>query len=137
MKWNRDLLKIALYYKYVVVSAESTRLLIMLVGYQGIYENLRQTGCALIPHLMNFSNPFILHFKDRVSKKDYPFQPLFTNFKKNGDLKFITAKTKRKTNKQRWVCHTAQAYKDDLAQVNNILESFLDAQDFPDGIKPL
>jgi hypothetical protein len=115
MKRDGDIPKVASYYEDVVAPADASRLMIMVLGCQGPYDNLQHNGCALSPRLMNFSNTFILHFKDRVSKKDHSFHRLFTNFKKDGGLKFLPMKVNGKTQNQRWVCDNEEAYKDDLA----------------------
>ena len=71
MKRDGDLLKIASYYNDVVVPAAATRTKLMGIAGNNLYENLQNNGFAFVPYMMRFPNTFMVHFKDRVSKKDY------------------------------------------------------------------
>ena len=71
MKRDGDLLKIASYYNDVVVPAAATRTKLMGIAGNNSYKNLQKNGFAFVPYMMNFQNIFMVHFKDRVSKKDY------------------------------------------------------------------
>ena len=108
----------------------------MSISLPNLYNNIQINGCALIPHMMTFLNAFVLYFKERVSKKEYTFNPLSTNFKEDRGLKSFPARVKGKTQKQRWVCDNKDAYMGDLDQTNQILEDFMDRSDFLDYMSP-
>ena len=85
----QNVLKVALYYEDVIVPAATTRTILMGIVGNNLYNNLQINGCAFIPCMYTFSNSFLTNFKEMVGSKDYKINPLFTNFKKYGTIKFL------------------------------------------------
>jgi hypothetical protein len=121
MQRNAQVLKVASYYKHVYAPAAESRSMVMSLYEGNLYDTLRLHGIALKSDMVTITTELMNYITGRWKKNKYRHEQLFTGFKKDGTIKFISKTSKKKKIKQRWVSQASDTFEMDINMINEIV----------------